>query len=333
MEYSNSDVFNIEILNTLATHHRKIMKIVKEKLIKLEFKTNKELYDEINDYMILNKINKAFPIGISINNIIAHDSWHPKNLITFSNDDFIKVDIGMEQDGHIIDSARTIQYNNFTDIKLIDKSITDCKEIVKEIEKYIRKEIELNKKILVQKISIFTNIQIVKRGYKSLDNLGGHNIKLGQVHGGKLILNKPLKLLPEIYSKYINSTDEIGEGEMFAIEVYISDKKIDGSMICNTILPITHFELNKEADISKLNINEIFIFNEIKKNTKFLPYEFHLHNNFDIKTINNFIKKEIIKTHLPIEWKDNKQKIKYVQYEDCYIILNGELINLMSTNS
>ena len=321
------NLFDLGKLNKLASYHKQLTQNIRTKLENREIKSNKNLYDYMTNFYAENNLSKAFPIGISVNNIIAHDSYHPEHIINFKNGDYIKVDFGIEEDGHIIDSARTIEYG--TSVK--SKSIVDCEEIVESIEKYIDKELELNKKILIQKISVLTNIQIVLKGYNSLDFLGGHNIEKGCVHGKKLILNKPLNQLPEECAKYIDKNAELSEGEMFAIEVYIPNIKSFGSMVQNMKFPVTHFEADRDFKLNQLNIKERIIFQELKEKTKSLPYEYHVNDIFDKKIIKSLINKQAIIRHLPLEWIDKFNEIKYVQHEDCYIIKNGVLINLTKT--
>lgn len=316
--------FDLEKLSNLSNHHKILMMDVREKLETQVLKSNKELYLFMTEYYTKNNLNKAFPLGISVNNIIAHDSYHPEHIIYFKKGDYIKIDFGFEEGGNIIDSARTIIYGE----KEQHKSITDCKEIVGEIEKYINLELEKNKKILIQKISILTNLQITSKGYNALDFLGGHSIEKGCVHGKKLILNKPLNLLPEECSKYINKNAELSEGEMFAIEVYIPNIKSSGNMVQNVKFPVTHFELDKDFRMNLLNVKEREIFNKLKENTKGLPYEYHIHEKFDKKIIKSLVTKEAIVSHLPLEWIDNLNEIKYIQYEDCFIIKDNKIINL-----
>jgi methionine aminopeptidase len=328
--------FDLDKLNYLANHHKILMEEIKEKIETTKVKTNKDIYNTITDYINSNKLHKAFPVGISINNIIAHDSYHPEHLITLTNGDYIKVDFGLEEEGNIIDSARTFVYGENT---LNYKDINDCKEIVENLENYINKELEMNNKILIQKISILTNIEITKRDYKTLDFLGGHNIEKGCVHGKKLILNKPLNLLPAECANHIDKFAELKENEMFALEVYIPNKKLtelepfkninsSGSMIQNIKIPITHYEIDKNYKINLLNVKERKIFNELVIKTKNLPYEYHIHDLYDKKIIKNLINKEAIIRHYPLEWVDKINNIKYIQYEDCYIIKNNKIINL-----
>ncbi len=321
------NIFNLEILEKLGNHHKNLMLLLEQNLD--NFFSDKDIYKYISDYYNNNKLIKAFPVGISINQVIAHNSYHHNNIIYLKIGDFIKIDFGLIENGNIIDGARTFIYkssdNNLT------KPILDCKEIVFKIEDFIRKNIQENGKVLIQKISVLTNALIVSKGYNSIGLLGGHTIELNKVHGSKLILNKPLKLLPEQALKFIDPLDEIGQEEMFAIEVYIPEIKSDGDMIQSLNIPTTHYELDLTNTniILKLNSKLKKIIEEIKKETLGMVYEYHIHKKFSDIEINNLISLGIIKKHYPLEFKtiDNKI-IKYVQYEDCYLVRNGNLINL-----
>jgi len=316
--------FDKNILIKLGNEHKKLLELVKNNINNM--KSNKELYRFIDNYLKENSLNKAFPIGISINEIIAHDSYHVDNKILFKEGDLIKVDVGLEENGNIIDSARTFEYKTNSCFN----SINDCKEIVEKVEEFIREEYKKNKKLIIQDISSKIFDYITLKGYNALDFLGGHNIEFGKVHGKKLILNKPLTQLPSNCKNFINPKDELGEGEMFAVEVFIPEKKSDGYMIQNTKLLVTHYEVNEKYSMENLNEKEILVLENIVKITKLLPYEYKIHDNFDKYIIKSLIDKRKIIKHLPLEWIDNsKKKIKYIQYEDCFIIdKKDEIINL-----
>jgi len=321
----NSKVFSLEILNKLGNYHRNLMKEISNVIN--NFKTNKQIYEYIDDYITKNKLNKAFPIGISINHVIAHDSYHESNILKLNEGDFIKIDVGLIEYRNIIDSARTFIYNNLE----TPQSIIDSKNICKQVEEYIRKKIENEGKIKIQAISILINMLITTKGYSNLDFLGGHTIEYNKVHGSQYILNKPLNLLPKQASNYIDSNAEIGEGEMFAIEIYIGDKKYSGNMVKSIKIPVTHYQLNKKEEIEKLKLDkdELEIINNIFLETGGLVYEYKIHKKFNIKIIKKLIDNGIIIKHEALEFISNfKEKIKYVQYEDCFIINNGELLNL-----
>lgn len=323
----NNNTFCLKTLNKLANLHKELMKQIKNELD--NFNTNKDINDYINCFIKNNNLNKAFPIGISIGHIIAHDSYHESNIKKLKIGDFIKIDVGFIENGNIIDSARTFVYKS--DIN-DHKSIMDCEKIAMGVEKFISEQIEKDGKIQIQKISAITNALITSTGYDALDFLGGHTIEYGKVHGKHCILNKPLKLLPKEAAMFIDSSAEIGENEMFAIEIYIGEKKANGTMIKSSTIPITHYQINDNisAIYAKLNKEEKDIVNQISVQTKNLVYDYDLHKNYDSKIINKLINLEAIIKHEPLEFKSNsKEKIKYVQYEDCYLIKNGKLINCL----
>ncbi len=361
--------FNLDILTKLGTHHKKIMEMLRSNINNMN--TNKELYNFVNNYLIKHSINKAFPIGISINEIIAHDSYHKDNKIKFNDGDLIKVDIGLEEDGNIIDSARTFIYtptppastaptvsmtattattattsttstlptsistNADGAYKEEDiKAVGICREIVKNVEIFIKNEYSNNKKINIQKISNEIYNNIIANGYHALDFLGGHTIEHGKVHGKKLILNKPLTHLPEQCKSFINPNDELVEGEMFAIEVFIPNKKTNGYMMQNDKLLITHYELDDElieiCGTTGLKEGGEDVLKDITTITKGLPYEYRIHDKYDKYIIKSLITKGYIKKHLPLQWVDrDKKNIKYIHYEDCFIIDPGKgIVNL-----
>jgi len=323
--------FDKNTLLRLGEEHKKLMSLINDNINSM--KSDKELYKFIDAYLASNNLNRAFPIGISINSIIAHDSYHKDNKRYFKEGDLIKVDIGLEECGNIIDSARTYEYVS----NVSKEAIEDCKEIVRLTEEFISKEYKKNNKIKVQAISTVIYCHIVKKGYHALDFLGGHNIEYGRVHGKKLILNKPLTHLPPACQNFVNKTDELGEGEMFAIEVFIPDNKninkidINGKMIQNITLPITHYELDRDTinDVDSLTDEEKEVLKELEERTKLLPYEYITHEKYDKYIIKSLIEKEKIIKHLPLEWIDKeKRDIKYIQYEDCFLIEKEEILNL-----
>lgn len=131
---------------------------------------------------------------------------------------------------------------------------------------------------------------------------------------------------------FIDPMAVIGEGEMFAIEIYIGEKKATGNMIKSSTIPITHYQVNDDIDsklLEKLKPGEREQFEKIKLDTRGLAYEYTIHSNYNTQIINKLIKENYIVKHEALEFKSgSKEKIKYIQYEDCFIIKDNELINL-----
>lgn len=166
----------------------------------------------------------AFPVGVNINNVVAHDS---KTVTVngvvddrkFFRGDVVKVDIGVHVNGRIIDSAFTHIitdapgvhdkdniYNSvleasresvFTAIKMAgpDQRLDEISESIDEI-------------IQAHEIDMGGNAIPIK----SVEGIGGHNIKSYQIHGGKLVLSKP--------NYEIQGDQKMEEDEIYAIETY-----------------------------------------------------------------------------------------------------------------
>jgi methionine aminopeptidase len=322
----NNEHFDIDILKYLGDKHKEMMNNLRTDID--SFETNKDIYENIYEFMIGNLLKPSFPIGISINHVIAHDSYHEKNLITLKKGDFITIDVGFIENGNIIDAARTFNYRTEK-----HKSISDCESYVDRIEKYIRDALEENGKVLIQGISGLTDTLVASGGYSGIGFLGGHNVKLNKVHGEKMILGKPLTSLPEVASTLINKNETLSKNEMFCIEIYMSERFTEGQMIQSTRIPVTHFELDDKADTDKMKSDEKKMFEIIKEKTNGLAYSYLVHDEFnskDNKMINNLINKKFIVSHNALEFKTGTGSlVKFTQHENTFIITSdGELINL-----
>lgn len=205
----------------------------------------------------------AFPVGLSLNNVIAHDSanFNDKRIIEFN--DLCKVDIGCHINGHIIDSAFSIAFNpelnnlleasreaTYTGIKMSgpDAYIYDIsKSIMEVIESY---EVTLNGKTYP---------------IKTVCDLGGHSIKQYIIHADKLILCAPCE------SKEYKE-QRMYAGEQYAIETFASTGT--GKMFQSKSKQSNHYMLNKDNQTpykGKLKtINNVY--NWIKKNRSTLAF-------------------------------------------------------------
>jgi len=204
----------------------------------------------------------AFPIGISINNVIAHDSSNPNDDRILGQNDVCKLDIGTHVNGRIIDSAFTIAFNpeyknlllatkeaTWTGIKLAgpDALCNDISTAIKEvIESY---EVEIGKKLY---------------SIKSVCDLGGHSIDQYDIHAGTLILSGPSDT--EYYKNM-----RLKANTQYAIETFASTGT--GKFKQGDFSSINHFMMNKDPP----KINYQFsstrdVHRWILKNRKGLPF-------------------------------------------------------------
>tara|TARA_B100000927_G_scaffold287991_1_gene281846 strand:+ start:35 stop:1144 length:1110 start_codon:yes stop_codon:yes gene_type:complete len=209
--------FNIEnneklLLSDIKKYiHLKIKNYTKEYLEQYEetFKYNE------NTYTIWNgrhqRYGLAFPICLSLNNIIAHytPSNNNKNVF-FTKNDILKIDYGLHYNGNMCDSAFSITYNpELQELVNISKEATNIaiKECgieanVFDIGSTIQEYIESNELILDNKTMPL----------KSFSDMCGHKINLYKIHD-----NIPF---PNIKLNNNSNTYRMRENDYFAIEPY-----------------------------------------------------------------------------------------------------------------
>ncbi|QLL31576.1 hypothetical protein HG536_0B04400 [Torulaspora globosa] len=149
----------------------------------------------------------GFPTGLSINHCAAHFTPNAGDTSVLKREDVLKIDIGVQVNGNIVDSAWTVafdhQYDNlltavreatYTGVREsgIDVRLTDIGEAIQEVmESY---EVEINGKTYA---------------VKPCRNLCGHNIIPYKIHGGKSV--------PIVKN---GDNTKMEEGEHFAIETF-----------------------------------------------------------------------------------------------------------------
>lgn len=199
----------------------------------------------------------AFPVGVNINNVVAHDSKTvgiPDERM-FYEGDVVKVDIGVHVNGRIIDSA-------FTHIISGKAGIHDDKNIYNSVLEASRESMFEAIKLsgpdqpldeiseMIDEVIQSYEVQIGSSTLpiKPIQGIGGHNIKQYLVHGGKLILSTPDYKLQE--------GQRMEDGEIYAIETYASTG--NGIMTQNDELyKCTHWmETEKELTDDKPNLKK-----------------------------------------------------------------------------
>lgn len=247
-----------EVRRFLQLHLKPGIKIIDiAKLI--EFKTE-ELSNQSKS------INKGigFPVGLAVNECSAH--YHPTSSDNsiLNKDDIIKIDFGTEANGWIIDSAFTVcfdpKYNQLmTAVKDathyglanigVDVNIGEWgKEIQEVMESY---EITLNGKT---------------HPIKSINNLGGHNIIKGIIHGDIF--------LPIVDMRNTLSPNYRFKEGVYAVETFGST----GDNYTTEIGESTLYRINPNKQLnylevdSKLNFHSIKLLNKIRSTFTTLPF-------------------------------------------------------------
>jgi len=153
---------------------------------------------------IENKIKETagfgFPLNISFNNQAAHFTPVSNYKEEIKKEDVIKIDIGTEKNGYIVDAAFTI------DLSKKHKTLLEAsKNALYKTLDYVKKEKENS---ILNEIGKIAENEIQKKGFKPIYNLTGHSIDRFEIHAGMSIFNYPT-----------NNQHKLGEGQ-FAIEPF-----------------------------------------------------------------------------------------------------------------
>jgi len=139
----------------------------------------------------------AFPLNLSLNEDAAHDTASQGDVRVFTKGDVAKLDLGVQIEGYIADTATTIDLgNNSLLLEASERALDAAIKAVRpgatagELGAAIQKEIEC-------------------RGYRPISNLTGHGLD-------RYILHRP----PTIPNVGVNGGIVLEEGMVFAIEPF-----------------------------------------------------------------------------------------------------------------
>ena len=250
----------------------------------------------------------AFPVGVSVNNVCAHDTCiDDKDPRTFNlSQDIIKIDFGIQINGIIIDNAfsysRTPEHN-----QLIEASKTMVTKVIEHIKPRM-------KIVEIQDLAEATLKQFNSNNgtsFVAISNLAGHLIKPYIIHGDPKQLIYPNSLVNK------DNDIKIHGNSFYAIEFFVSTgSNMFPEMDKNTN---THFMVNpaKLKKLSKMKIhNETYdrirkVILIHKSTLAFSQRFIHQWSSIDFKEINEaldyFFDLNIISKFPPVLDKNNPE--------------------------
>jgi len=156
-----------------------------------------DLVESIEEQVKEEGAELAFPLNLSLNEDAAHDTASPGDVRVFTKGDVAKLDLGVQLDGYIADTATTIDLgNNSLLLEASEQALESALKLVRpgatsgELGAAIQKEIE-------------------SRGYRPISNLTGHGLDRYILHGQ-----------PTIPNVGISGGVVLEEGMVFAIEPF-----------------------------------------------------------------------------------------------------------------
>lgn len=120
----------------------------------------------------------AFPVNVSLNEVAAHYTAEPYDETRVNDGDVLKIDIGVQVEGYIADTAVTVCY----DAKY-DPLVRASEAALAEAVRYAIADTR------VSEIGRIIESTITKFGFKPIHNLSGHSLEQYTIHAGKSIPN------------------------------------------------------------------------------------------------------------------------------------------------
>jgi methionyl aminopeptidase len=139
----------------------------------------------------------AFPLNLSLNEDAAHDTASYSDARVFSKGDVAKLDLGVQIDGYIADTATTVDLGNNS--LLVDASREALEAAIREIRPGAT----------AGNLGRAIQHEIESRGYRPISNLTGHGLDRYVLHRS-----------PTIPNIGINGGVVLEEGMVFAIEPF-----------------------------------------------------------------------------------------------------------------
>jgi methionyl aminopeptidase len=142
----------------------------------------------------------AFPCNVSINEVTAHYTSPPGDTTTIPEGSTVKVDLGVQVDGYVTDTAFTVSFN------------PEGRSMVSTAELALKTALDnIHGDMALGKIGSLVETTIKNRGFKPISNLTGHSVGRYLIHAGTSIPN-----VSQV------SMGKVRTGEVYAIEPFVT---------------------------------------------------------------------------------------------------------------
>ncbi|MFZ0183668.1 MAG: type II methionyl aminopeptidase [Nitrosotalea sp.] len=234
----------------------------------------------------------AFPVNVSLNEIAAHYTAEPNDTITVKDTDLLKIDLGVQINGHIADTAVTVCYEPKYDflVQAAESALREAMAIIKVGTKSsdVGKTIENTVK---------------QMGGIPIANLSGHSLEQYTIHAGKSVPN-----IWSIGSFSFQST------EAYACEPFVTTP--DGSGFVRegkirNIFSLVSRKRTKDDEVNKL-IDTIWQkFNMLPFALRWLIPDYNEKTARDL--IERSIKNKVVRSY-PILVEANEQRVAQAEH-------------------
>ncbi|MGD8565770.1 MAG: type II methionyl aminopeptidase [Candidatus Bathyarchaeota archaeon] len=195
----------------------------------------------------------AFPCNVSINEVAAHYTSPPEDKRRIPKGSIVKLDMGVQVDGYVTDTAVTISFRDEYD-NLVDTVEQALGQVIETIHPGMK----------TSEIGSMVERSIKARGFKPISNLTGHDVGRYIIHAGTSIPNVSTV-----------SFSKLQLGKVYAIEPFVTLSEAIGRVINGD--EVTIFRLRKHKSMKNPYSKQLL--KEIKSSFRTLPFaERWVHN-------------------------------------------------------
>ena len=172
----------------------------------------------------------AFPVNVSLNDIAAHYTAEPNDILEVKDSDILKIDIGVQLDGYIADTAVTVCYDPKSEalVKVAEMALNEAVKVAKADTK-------------ANDIGAAVENTILKQGFKPIQNLSGHSLDRYTIHAGRSIPN----------IRTIGPSFRLSSNQAYAVEPFVTTNDGQGVVYegrIRNIFSITSRKPSKNQD-------------------------------------------------------------------------------------
>lgn len=194
ISYSNEEIENLKKAGQITQETIKYARsFIKKDMLLVE------IADKIESKIIELKGKPAFPVNLSINEVAAHSTPLPDSKDKAHG--LLKVDLGVQIQGYVADTAFSLDLENSK----------ENKDLIESAENALKKACEIaNTKSKIREIGSIIEKSIKSSGFQPIQNLSGHSIEQYDLHAGITIPN------------YDNFQERLLEIGVYAIEPFVT---------------------------------------------------------------------------------------------------------------
>ncbi|HEV8361698.1 MAG TPA: type II methionyl aminopeptidase [Candidatus Thermoplasmatota archaeon] len=140
-----------------------------------------EVAEEVEAMIVKEGAKPGFPVNLSIGTDAAHYTPNVNDPKRFAKGDLVKLDVGAHIDGHLGDTAVTIEVGTNRFERMIQASREACNNAVNQAKAGVK----------LTDIGGTIESTIRGHGFKPISNLTGHSIEVYELHAGVSVPNIP----------------------------------------------------------------------------------------------------------------------------------------------